>query len=88
MLPPIELIVWADIASSLNSPGLVLQNTLGFVLSSTFVSEDHECVLMACNFNEYGWTDYTTIPTSVIAQRYPICVNFLSGSELSLPPPR
>jgi len=57
---------WIDITGTSDSPSLSRRWTLGHLLSTTFVSEGVECVVLGNTWDEDGWTDFSTFPYSVV----------------------
>ena len=60
---------WLDITGSHSDPGLTRRWTVGKVLSSTFVSEGVECVVLGTTWDEDGWSDFSTFPKAIIVSQ-------------------
>jgi hypothetical protein len=60
------VVEWLDITGSSGDPGLTRRWTLGYLLSSTYISEGRECTVLGNTWDEDGWTDTSTFPNSII----------------------
>jgi hypothetical protein len=57
---------WLDITGSGDEPQLTRRWSVGHLLSTTFISEGAECVVLGTTWDEDGWSDYSTFPASVV----------------------
>lgn len=61
------VVEWLDITgSSTEGPGLTRRWTLGYLLSTTHISEGLECTVLGNTWDEDGWTDTSTFPNAII----------------------
>ena len=61
-----SVIEWLDITGTSDGPELSRRWTLGYVLSTTFLSEGVECTVLGITWDEDGWSDFSTFPNSII----------------------
>lgn len=57
---------WLDITGSGHDPGLTRRWSVGYLLSTTMISEGAPCVVLGTTWDEDGWSDFSTFPVSIV----------------------